>query len=304
MRNQLVSLAVAGVLALAAAPQAHAQSDDLAALKAQLEALQAKVQELEKQQKAQQEAQDQTTDMVAQTKASVGEWVGRFTWKGDLRYRHENVDPEEALTDQTRHRVRARFGFVAKVNDTVTGTVQLRRRRTAATSDPRSTNQTLGEGWTRKGVAIDLAYLDWKAVDGFNVLLGKMPQPWTKAASYFWDNDITPEGIAVKVARGPFFAQRVRLLALRAQRGERCEADGRAARHDGQCRARRKLTGAVGYFDVGKVKGQQTAQPTRLPHGLQQRLLRRRAGQHHGLGHHGMPVPGERLQHDRGHGAG
>ena len=28
--------------------------------------------------------------------------------------------------------------------------------------DPRSTNQTLGEGWTRKGIAVDLAYVDWK----------------------------------------------------------------------------------------------------------------------------------------------
>ncbi len=178
MRNQLVALTVAGVLAVAA-PQGRAQSDDLAALKAQLEALQTKVQELEKQQKAQQEAQDRSTDVIAQTKAGVGEWVSRFTWKGDLRYRHENVDPEEALEDQTRHRVRARFAFVAKVNDNVTGTVQLATN--GGTNDPRSTNQTLGEGWTRKGIAVDQAYLDWKAVDGFNVLLGKMPQPWTKA---------------------------------------------------------------------------------------------------------------------------
>src|SRR6185369_9085020 len=122
MNTKLISTVVAGILAGAAgAPAALAQSDDLASLKAQLEALQNKVGELEKQQKAQQESQDHTTDVMAQTKASVGEWVGRFTWKGDLRYRHENVDPEEAVEDQTRHRIRARFGFSAKVNDTVTG---------------------------------------------------------------------------------------------------------------------------------------------------------------------------------------
>src|SRR5688572_3365948 len=118
MRNQLVSLAVAGILALAAAPQTQAQGEDLASLQAQLEALKAKVDELQAQ-------QDRATDAAAQTKANTGEWVSRFTWKGDLRYRHENVDPEEAVTDQSRHRVRGRFGFTAKVNDTVTGTVQL-----------------------------------------------------------------------------------------------------------------------------------------------------------------------------------
>ncbi|NKB16716.1 MAG: hypothetical protein HC774_07445 [Sphingomonadales bacterium] len=34
----------------------------------------------------------------------------KVSWRGDLRYRHEMVDPEEAVNDQTRHRVRARFG--------------------------------------------------------------------------------------------------------------------------------------------------------------------------------------------------
>ena len=28
-------------------------------------------------------------------------------------------------------------------------------------TDPRSINQTLGGGWDRKGLGIDLAYLEW-----------------------------------------------------------------------------------------------------------------------------------------------
>lgn len=265
MRNQLpsrslVGLAVAGTLALAA-PQAWSQSDDLAALKAQLEALQAKVQELEKQQKAQAEATDKTTDMVAQNKASTPEWASRFTWKGDLRYRHENVDPEEAVEDQTRHRVRARFGFAAKINDTVTGTVQLATTgglNTFNQTDPRSTNQTLGQGFDRKAIGLDLAYLDWKAADGFNVMAGKMPQPFFKTGSYFWDNDITPEGLAVKFSRGMFFAS-----AFDYWLGERAadtdaKLDGVQLGMTGNVGAA-KLTGAVGYFDVSHVKGERTA---------------------------------------------
>ena len=38
-----------------------------------------------------------------------------------------------------------------------------------------------------------------------NLWLGKMPQPWVKTASYFWDNDLTPEGAALKFARGMWF---------------------------------------------------------------------------------------------------
>jgi type II secretory pathway pseudopilin PulG len=263
MRNQLVSVAVAGVLALAAAPKTQAQSSEaLAALKAQIEALQDKVEQLEQQQKTQQESQDRITDTVAQTKAGTGEWVGRFTWKGDLRYRHENVDPEEAVTDQTRHRIRARFGFAAKVNDTVTGVVQLATN--AGNSDPRSRNQTLGEGWTSKGIGIDLAYLDWKPVSGtstLNVQLGKMAQPWAKVPSYFFDNDITPEGGAVKFTHGAFFASAFGYWLSERAAAADATLLGAQLGMTGNVGAA-KLTGAIGYFDVGAVEGEQTAQPT------------------------------------------
>ena len=261
MRNQLVSLTVAGVLALAMAPQARAQTDDLAALKAQLEALQQKLQEPEKQQKAKQESNDRTIDMVAQAKAGTPEWASRFTWKGDLRYRHENVDPEEAVTDQTRHRVRARFGFAAKVNDSLTATVQLATTGglTTATNqtDPRSTNQTLGNGWDRKAIGIDLAYADWKAADGLNLMFGKMPQPFVKTGSYFWDNDITPEGIAAKFARGPFFATAYGFWLSERSAATDATLLGAQIGMTGNVGGA-KLTGAVSYYDVGAVQDEIT----------------------------------------------
>ena len=136
--------------------------------------------------------------------SKAAEWASRIAWKADLRYRHEFLDPEEAVDDQTRHRIRARFGLTGKVNDTVSATIQL--ATSGGNNDPRSTNQTLGEGNTRKGVAVDLAYAEWKPVDGFSLLAGKQPQPWVKPPGLLWDGDITPEGIAVKYAKGPFFA--------------------------------------------------------------------------------------------------
>ncbi len=96
MRNKIAKAAVtAAFLSAACVPAAQAQSaEDLQALKAQLEALQKKVTELEAQQKAATEVQEKTLDQVAQQRANVGDWVGRFQWKGDFRYRNETIDQE------------------------------------------------------------------------------------------------------------------------------------------------------------------------------------------------------------------
>jgi hypothetical protein len=196
-------------------------------------------------------------DAAKMTKSA--EWASRLTWKGDLRYRHENVNPEEAATDQTRERVRARVGLTAKVNDTVSATVQL--ATTGGNNDPRSTNQTLGEGWTRKGIGVDLAYIDWKPVNGLSLQLGKMTQPWQRVGTYIWDNDITPEGIAAKYTRGAFFGS-----AFSHWLSERSGAsDSRLI--GGQLGLTgnvgdTKLMGAVGYFDARVVEGQVTAAAT------------------------------------------
>jgi hypothetical protein len=264
MKRSLISAAVASALMAAAmSPDANAQSSsDLEALKAQLQALQNKVQALEKQQATQQEAQDRTTDALAQSRAATsgsGDWLSRFQFKGDFRYRFENIDPEEAVTDQSRQRIRARFGFSAKINDQVAAVVQLATN--GGTNDPRSTNQTLGSGFDRKGVAIDLAYVDWKAFTGANVQLGKIPQPVFKVGTFFYDNDITPEGAAIKYVNGPIFAS-----AYGFQLGELATASDPTV-VGGQIGVKQPMgavtfTGAVGYYDVGAVQNKVTAQPT------------------------------------------
>jgi len=189
------------------------------------------------------------------------EWASRLSWKADFRYRHEFVDPEEAVDDQTRQRIRARFSMTAKINDTLSGTVGVATN--GGTGDPRSTNQTVGEAWTRKGIALDLAYVDWKPLDSFGMTFGKMPQPWYKVSTYFFDNDINPEGIAARFGTGPFFAN-----AFGMWLGERSTASdatllGGQLGFTGQVGGA-KLTGAVGYFDVGAVEGQVTATNTLL----------------------------------------
>jgi outer membrane murein-binding lipoprotein Lpp len=286
-------LLILGAMALAAAAPAHAQqSKSMEQILRELEALNARVGKLEQDNvqlrsenaalkesnerveataeylkdnasaTRKQLAQDGPKVAEAERIAKAAEWASRLSWKADMRYRHEFVDPEEADDEQTRHRIRARLALTAKISDTLTGTIGL--ATSGGSNDPRSTNQTLGEGWTRKGVAIDLAHVDWKPLDSFTMSFGKMPQPWYKANGYFFDNDINPEGISAKYAGGLFFAN-----AFGYYLAERSSASD-ASLFGGQLGLTGavgpvKLTGALGYFDVGALRGEVTTTNTTVP---------------------------------------
>ncbi|MGH8286580.1 MAG: putative porin, partial [Steroidobacteraceae bacterium] len=192
-------------------------------------------------------------DLEKQAKAA--EWANKLSIKGDFRYRHEQVDPEEAITDQTRHRLRARVGLTAKVNDTLSATVQI--ASDGGNSDPRSTNQTLGDGLTRKGIGIDMAYADWKPVKGFSLQLGKHPYPWQRVASHIWDPDLTWEGGAVRFDRGAFFASAIGSWLQESSSQSDATLIGAQIGFKQDIGAV-KLLGAVGYYDVGAAQDEIT----------------------------------------------
>src|SRR5687767_3989164 len=77
------------------------------ALEARNKDLEAKNAKLEEKSVKLEEANDRQTDQIAQARAKSGsaDWASKITWRGDLRYRHEYVEPEEAVNDQTRHRI-------------------------------------------------------------------------------------------------------------------------------------------------------------------------------------------------------
>ena len=123
----------------------------------------------------------------------------RWRFKGDLRFRNENIEQELAL-DRNRNRIRARVGAVATVNDTVKAEVQF---ATGEGGDARSTNQTLGDGNSRKALDLDLAYAEWSPNTSAKITLGKMKQPLATTTSFMVDKDITPEGFAVNYTHAP-----------------------------------------------------------------------------------------------------
>jgi len=245
-------------------------SRDVAEIKAKNERLEAEVEYLRENAKAQRKEGAVEAVEVANLKTAAS----KFTWSGDFRYRNEQIQtaPSNTADEHTRgrDRIRLRFGVSAKINDTVSGRVQLATAG-GSTGDPRSSNQTLGEDWSRKSIGIDQAYVDWKPFTTLSVQLGKMPQPWTRTASYFWDSDLTPEGAAVKFVRGKLFVG-----AYYDWLNERNNNSATA-----QARSDSKLVGAQigwkqpigkttltlvgGYFDVTNVKDEQVSANAAAP---------------------------------------
>jgi hypothetical protein len=154
--------------------------------------------------------------------------------------------------------MRVRFGVLAKVNDAVNVKLQLSTTNSGNDS-ARSRNQTLGGSWDAKPVSFDLAYADWKVNNLFGVTAGKMPIPWAKTASYFWDNDLTPEGVAVKFNRGPLFATVYHTWLSERDSSKSIPGSTDAYMSGGQVGWKQSfgkttLTAAVGYFGLGNVR--------------------------------------------------
>ena len=240
MRNTVLATAVAATLALAA-PAAFAQAKgaatkaDVQAMQAQMEALAQRLSKLEATNATLQaenadlksvvDRRDAEMDYLkAQTrelreegamvsnevsKVKGADWATKIKFKGDLRYRHEMITQDrdvsgsaEDAADRTRHRVRARFGFDAKVTDNSKVVLQL----ATGGADPRSSNQTLTNSGSRKEIGVDLAYAEYGFMPGGVLTLGKIKNPvWRAGQSLFWDGDFNPEGGAVTFDRGMLF---------------------------------------------------------------------------------------------------
>jgi hypothetical protein len=128
--------------------------------------------------------------------ANAGDWTDSFTINGDLRYRHEQFDVE-GNEMRNRQRVRARFSFLAEPE----ANLQIGVRLVSGSDDPVSSNQTMGDGFTTKGIGLDQAYFIWThAETGAKVSGGKMANPFYLPAKseLMWDSDLSPEGVALK----------------------------------------------------------------------------------------------------------
>lgn len=192
-----------------------AGADELADLRKELEAQKSKNAELEdrmSQLEAQQRLQDETrpdaTAPQSQTERSsqipdVLSWASKLKWSGDFRYRYEFIEDEgQSREKERRHRnrIRARLGLDVEVNDEW----DLGFRIASGVGDPVSTNQTLDEAFSGKGLWLDRAYFDYHpgCMDGLDVLGGKFGTPFYIVGQnqLVWDNDLNMEGGALQYA--------------------------------------------------------------------------------------------------------
>jgi hypothetical protein len=189
MRLTRTSVAVC-VISLVTAGPVFAQSD-----------VEKRVDALEQELKALKKENEEAKKSASQNKAA--EWTNRVTLKGDVRYRGEYTDDEAVVDDRWRHLLRARLAIEARANDKFLVGIGV---ATTENGNPRGANVALDGEFSRKALDLDLGYFDWTAIAGGHVIGGKMKMPFYRPGqSFFFDNDVNPEGIALTYERGMFF---------------------------------------------------------------------------------------------------
>ena len=176
------------------------KADEVAELKVQMKQMQERLEQMEAAQKAQEQSVDAKISKAVEAKeVNVPDslkWAEKVKISGDLRYRHESIDSSNAAGWESRHRIRARLGLDAKINDEWDARFQI----ASGSADPVSTNQTLDESFSSKTIWLDLAYFTWhpEAMNGLNVYGGKMVNPFYTVGGnqLIWDGDLNPEGVA------------------------------------------------------------------------------------------------------------
>jgi Putative porin len=211
-----IFLLLAGTILLLVMPGTiHATDADsearIAKLEAAVESLQAELRALKAERTAgsqQQVAVDQAyvdglvTNAMDKNKdkmRTIPDWIYTLKWSGDFRYRHEYIDNDNATSDRTRNRIRARLGLMATLDDEWDVGVRI------ATGDSQpgtSTNQTLDNTFEQKNLWLDRAYADYhpRTIENLNITMGKIPNPFyrTGGNQLIWDSDVNPEGGAAK----------------------------------------------------------------------------------------------------------
>jgi hypothetical protein len=185
---------------LLAASVARAQgSDELAALQKQLNELSAKIAQLEASNTERiSKLESDNATKIAKLEADAAKnkipaWVNDTKFKGDFRYRYENVQ-KDTDTNQDRQRIRLRVGAYGTVNDFVDYGIRM-----ATGGSATSANQTLGDDNKSFSFMLDQVYVDLhpEMLHGAHLFMGKMPQPWLERTGLIWDGDLNPEGVAL-----------------------------------------------------------------------------------------------------------
>jgi hypothetical protein len=143
----------------------------------------------------------------------VPAWVDRIRFGGDVRLRYQgdyfdknNADflnpsnPTELLnskTDRSRLALRARLNATAQVTDEVEAAIGI---ATGTTTNPVSTNVTMGDYENKKTIALDLGYIKYSPIPNFSLWGGRFANPFFHT-DMVWDNDLRFDGVGMNYFR-------------------------------------------------------------------------------------------------------
>jgi hypothetical protein len=197
--------------------------------------------------------------MFAPSLAQAAEWHEKLKLKGDVRFRNELIQQQDKQ-DNFRWRLRARLALEAEINESWSAAIGL----ASGSEDPVSTNQTLTNGFSRKYIGIDLAYVDFhpKQIAGLNAIAGKMKLPFETSdkTQLVWDNDLTPEGAALKYKRAAgekaeIFASAAGFYVTDADPDNEQWMSGGQAGINVKPSGKLSLTAGASYYDYHRVEG-------------------------------------------------
>ncbi|MGE5279169.1 MAG: putative porin [Deltaproteobacteria bacterium] len=130
--------------------------------------------------------------------SGLPDWVKNIKMKGDFRLRYQYNHADDTLNDRHRARIRLRLGLEGKVNDKLAAGVGLATGLSDGSADAaRSTNATLANGFSKKDIALDYAYVTYAPKDWIEFVGGKFHNPLWEPTDLVWDGDINPEGGAI-----------------------------------------------------------------------------------------------------------
>lgn len=136
-----------------------------------------------------QNLEERVQKLEKQVGDGIPAWLHKFKLSGDLRLRYQHED-QDGSPGRDRGRYRARLNVTAQVVEQIKVIIGL----ASGSDDPRSTNETMDDSFSSKGVHIDLAYAEYTPVKGVDILGGKMKNPIWTPSDLLWDSDIRPEG--------------------------------------------------------------------------------------------------------------
>jgi hypothetical protein len=91
-------------------------------------------------------------------------------------------------------RIRARLGLNVDVADGLVAGIRL---ATGNTTNPVTTNQTLGTTLNKQNFLLDRAFLDYQPADWIELWVGRFANPWL-STELVWDDDINFDGVAAR----------------------------------------------------------------------------------------------------------